>query len=151
MSSLALAIPILLFTAAFAWWDWKTRTLPNWLTVTALLCGLAFHTFTGGWSGLGVSLGGFLAGFGVLFVLWLIGGGGGGDVKMMGALGAWLGAPLIMIVVVASAFLALAAMIAAIVWKAIFGGAKPSQRALIPYAIPVSLATWCLVLLKLAG
>ena len=44
-------------------------------------------------------------GFGILLVLWLIGGGGGGDVKLMGALGAWVGASLIMKVFFVSAVL----------------------------------------------
>ena len=37
---------------------------------------------------------GFGIGFGVLFVLWLMGAGGGGDVKLIGRAGAWLGAQL---------------------------------------------------------
>ena len=64
--------------------DLKTRRIPNGLTVPAFVCGVVFHVIRGGWAGLGFSLGGFATGFGILLVLWLIGGGGGGDVKLMG-------------------------------------------------------------------
>ncbi len=91
---------VVAFTAAAAVLDWKTKRLPNALTVPAFVCALLFHPIVGatqaGLVGAGhrlaFALGGFATGFGILFVLWLIGGGGGGDVKLMGALGAWLGA-----------------------------------------------------------
>jgi prepilin peptidase CpaA len=89
-----LAVSAFTLTAALS--DLWTRKLPNWLTVPAFALGLVAHTAAGGLAGLGFSLLGFAVGFGVLFVLWLIGGGGGGDVKLMGALGAWLGVRLVL-------------------------------------------------------
>ena len=83
--------------------DVRTRRIPNWFTVPVLAGGLIFHTVTGGWGGLLTALGGFVTGFGILLVLWLMGGGGGGDVKLMGAVGAWLGAWLTLIVFLLSA------------------------------------------------
>lgn len=71
--------------------DFRTRKIPNWLTVPLFFAGLVFQTVVGGWWGLLHGLAGFGVGFGVLFVMWAIGGGGGGDVKFMGAAGAWLG------------------------------------------------------------
>jgi len=76
------------FTAVAAVSDLRTRRLPNWLTVPAFAAGLLAHTVVNGFAGLGFALLGFATGFGLLLVLWLIGGGGGGDVKLMGALGA---------------------------------------------------------------
>src|SRR5207247_9306079 len=56
-----------------------------------LLLGLMAATWMGGWSGLGDSLAGCLL-LGVpYFLLFVFAGGGAGDAKMMGALGAWLG------------------------------------------------------------
>jgi prepilin peptidase CpaA len=58
-----------------------------------------------------LSLGGFATGFGILLVLWLIGGGGGGDVKLMGALGAWLGPLLTLGVFLGSTLIAVFGML----------------------------------------
>ena len=97
------------FTTTAAISDWRTRKLPNWLTVSALLVALLMHTVVHGFAGLTFSLLGFATGFGFLLVLWLTGGGGGGDVKLMGALGAWMGAGLTLHVLVISTALAASA------------------------------------------
>jgi prepilin peptidase CpaA len=139
-------------------WDLRSRRIPNWMTVPFFIAGLIFHTLTSGWAGFGFAAGGFATGFGILFVLWLIGGGGGGDVKLMGAVGAWLGAPMTLIVFIASSLLALLVAIVAIVWRlvnpspALAGGppANSSARSAmsagraVPYAVPVALAIWLL-------
>lgn len=97
------------FVAVAAVSDLRTRRLPNWLTVPALGAGLLAHTVMNGFAGLGFALLGFCTGFGILLVLWLIGGGGGGDVKLMGALGAWLGSSLTVAVFLTSTVLTVAA------------------------------------------
>ena len=79
------------FTALAAGFDLRTKKLPNRLTVPALVAAFVFHGATSGSSGQLTALAGFATGFGILLVLWIVGGGGGGDVKLMGALGAWLG------------------------------------------------------------
>ena len=79
--------------------DIRTRRLPNVLTVPACLLGLLFHLVIGyhqgGLTGLGegllLSLGGFAVGFGLYLLRWLGGSASGGEVKFMGAIGAWLG------------------------------------------------------------
>jgi Flp pilus assembly protein protease CpaA len=81
-------------TAASAVTDFRSRRIPNWLTLTAFVLGLLFRLATEGTPGLLDAGLGFGAGFGTLFVLWVCGGGGAGDVKLMGALGVWLGLSL---------------------------------------------------------
>ena len=49
--------------------DVKTRRIPNWLTVSAFVTGIAYHVITNGWQGLGFSMAGFGVGFGILLVL----------------------------------------------------------------------------------
>ncbi len=98
-----------IFVAVAAVSDLRTRRLPNWLTVPAFGAGLLAHTVMNGFTGLGFALLGFATGFGLLLVLWLIGGGGGGDVKLMGALGAWLGSSLTVAVFLASTVVAVGA------------------------------------------
>lgn len=151
------------FTATAAVIDLRTRRLPNWLTAPAVLLGLAFHTATGGLSGLGLSLAGLATGFGILFVLWLIGGSGGGDVKLMAALGAWVGFTPILIVFFVSAIVAglggtlvLGVRTVGRGWNRVRPVLDPfnkkktrrptleqkSRRRLMPYAVPVALSTW---------
>jgi prepilin peptidase CpaA len=55
--------------------------------------GLLIHAAWAGWRGFGHSVLGLLLGLSFLFVFYLLGGMGAGDVKLMGAAGALLGAP----------------------------------------------------------
>lgn len=72
---------------------WTGHKIPNKLTYPAALVGLALHLLAVRplTSALAEGFGGFLLGFGVLFVGFLFGGIGGGDVKAAGALGALTG------------------------------------------------------------
>ena len=56
-----------------------------------------YHTFAPQGIGPLWALAGFAVGFSLLIVPWLLGGGGMGDVKMLAALGTWLG-PLLVLV-----------------------------------------------------
>jgi prepilin peptidase CpaA len=71
--------------------DLRARRIPNWLSGGTLVSGLVFAGWSGGGAGL---LDGLLA-CAVLAIpyvlLFLFAGGGAGDAKLMGALGAWLG------------------------------------------------------------
>jgi prepilin peptidase CpaA len=84
---------------------WKFK-VHNVLTLPLLGSGFIYHGLMGGTSGLVGSLLGFLFGFGVLIVLYILGGMGAGDVKFMAALGAWLGMPLTFYVFIASSLAA---------------------------------------------
>ena len=101
--------------------DLRSGKVPNWLTYPAILLGLAGHALAGGLRGEGGQLGltgaaaGLAVGFVPLLVCWLAGGIGGGDVKLMaaiGALGGWefaIGAMLYGFI--AAALMAIAVMI----------------------------------------
>jgi prepilin peptidase CpaA len=71
--------------------DIANRRIPNPLTFGAALAGVMAHIALGGWSGIGISVGGWLVGLACFFPFFLLGGMGGGDVKLLAALGAWLG------------------------------------------------------------
>src|SRR5262245_35870665 len=88
---------VALITATAAVLDYRTKKIPNWLTVSAALLGLAYHTFTPGGMGAVAALAGLAIGFSLLILPWLLGGGGMGDVKLLAALGAWLGPVLILV------------------------------------------------------
>lgn len=81
-------IGVLISAAIF---DMRGSRIPNWLTLSASLCGLLGHVFIDGLDGMFFSLKGLLLGTGLFMVIHLIGGMGAGDVKLMGAVGALLG------------------------------------------------------------
>ena len=168
-------LAVAVFTLVAMVSDLRTRTLPNWLTVSGFVIAILFHVITRGWAGLGFALGGFAVGFGILLVLWLIGGGGGGDVKLMGAVGAWLGPQLTLAVFVFSTLFAVFASMAVLAHTSINRGfgyvqrryvtpsasgrkragsalvadqAQRAQRRLMPYALPVALGTWLVLAWK---
>lgn len=68
--------------------DVKTRKIPNWLTFSAAAAGLAGNIFVNGWEGALFSVKGMLVGLCVFLIPFILGGMGGGDVKLMGAIGA---------------------------------------------------------------
>lgn len=78
----------------------------NVVTLPTLFMGLVASALFGGWAGLGQSLLGALVGFGVLLVFFTLGGVGAGDVKLLTALGAWLGPLFTFEVFLAAAVLA---------------------------------------------
>lgn len=71
--------------------DLRTRRIPNVLTFSAAAAGLVFHLATGGWSAAGWSLFGLFAGALLFFPMFALRGMGAGDVKLLAAVGAWLG------------------------------------------------------------
>ncbi len=72
--------------------DLLWRRIPNALTAPAGLLGLIYHASPApGALGAGAALAGMLAGGALLLVLYRMGRVGGGDVKLLAALGAWLG------------------------------------------------------------
>ncbi len=76
---------------AGAAYDVRGRRIPNHLTFPVLLLGFLWAICLGGWRGGLEALGGCLLLGAPFVVLWLFAGGGAGDAKLMGALGAWLG------------------------------------------------------------
>lgn len=71
--------------------DVRMRRIPNILTFGAAGLGLLFGLATGGWSGLGWAALGWLAGAAVWLPFFVLRGVGAGDIKLLGALGVWLG------------------------------------------------------------
>ena len=81
---------------------WKFKVY-NALTIPTLVLGVAVSASLGGWAGLVSSLLGAGLGFGLLVIFFAAGGVGAGDVKLLAAVGAWLGPSLTYQVFVASA------------------------------------------------
>lgn len=99
------------FGALYIWWclaffwlllllaeiDWKMQLLPDILTYPLLLLGLVFSMFAGQWVGIGESVIGAFVGYFLpiivsLFFVWKKSDAfGGGDIKVLSAIGAWIG------------------------------------------------------------
>src|SRR5262245_2179308 len=81
----------LILAAAGSVTDLRSRRSPNRLVVTGLVLGLALNVRAAGFAGIGSSLGGAVLGLALFLPIFLLGGMGGGDVKLMAALGSLVG------------------------------------------------------------
>ncbi len=113
--------------------DLRWFTIHNALTLPLLASGLIYHAFVNDGVGLFSSIGGALFGAGILGLIYLLGGMGAGDVKLMAGIGAWLGWPLILQVFVITT---IAGAIYGLALIAAFGrGDKRSSERIIEAAV----------------
>lgn len=147
MTDLQLALPAFLaaigLTASYL--DFRYRRLPNWLCAIALIAGLAFSFYLGGWAGMGwAGLHAAIAlaiGAGLFALGWI----GGGDAKYYAAIAAWFGLGTGFLLL---ALIALAGLVLAIIWLvfrnkfASLAGDDAEMRSELkkmPYGIAISL------------
>lgn len=126
---------------------WRRR-VSNWVTMGAFAAGVALQAYIGGLPGLGDSLLGGLYGFAVFLVFYLLGGMGGGDIKLMAAFGAILGSEKILVAAVMTGilgaifalfYLAAVKLVQLARRKETDPDAPPARKAMIPYAPAISL------------
>jgi prepilin peptidase CpaA len=103
---LALLIGAVVLAVIAAWTDLRSRRIPNWLTVSGLVVGLAANAAISGWSGLKESLLGMVVGLGLLLPFVLLRSLGAGDWKLAGALGSFTGPKLLMDLLLGSVLVA---------------------------------------------
>jgi prepilin peptidase CpaA len=97
--------------------DWRSRRIPNWLTVPGLLVGVAVNSAASGWLGLKASLLG--AGLGLLVLLPFVymRSLGAGDWKLAGALGAFVGPGVLVDLLMISVFVAGIMAVGLVIYK----------------------------------
>ena len=127
---------------------WR-REISNVLTASAFAVGIALNGYLAGWSGVGDALLGGLIGFGVFFIFFVLGGMGGGDVKLMAAFGAIIGKDQIVTAAVMTAIVGALMALVFLIYRKVrraFSNAdaanadgQPDRKAFIPYAPAISL------------
>lgn len=80
--------PVLIIAAVY---DIRFQRVPNWLNFSTAAAGVACHTYLGGLNGFILSVEGMFLGIALLVLFFIMGGMGAGDVKLLGAGGAFLG------------------------------------------------------------
>ncbi len=78
--------------------DYKKQKIPNYLTLPTILIALIYHCNLSGMNGLLFSLLGMFTGIALLIIPYIMGGMGAGDVKLLGAIGAFVGCKSVVVV-----------------------------------------------------
>jgi prepilin peptidase CpaA len=84
-------VPLVVLLCVAAITDLRERRIPNWLTVLTVAGGLAQSVIWGVPVSPAQAFLGLLVGFGLMFIPFALGAMGGGDVKLLAGVGAWLG------------------------------------------------------------
>lgn len=128
--------------------DLMRRRISNLIPAAALASGVAVNSVMSGWHGTLSSVLGALAGFAVFLVFYLLGGMGGGDVKLMAGFGAIIGLGHLLEAALWTAAIGGLLAAAVIAFQTVRGFWKKSSRAgkgnadSIPYAPAIALGVW---------
>lgn len=106
-----------LLAAVAGWMDWRSRRIPNWLTVPGLFVGVAANSAAAGWPGTRTALLGAGLGLALLLPFVLVRSLGAGDWKLVGAVGAFLGPGSLIVVLLGTVFVAGAMALVLIIVK----------------------------------
>ena len=162
-----LVLALLLMVAVYV--ELKENRIPNWLTLSGMALGLLLGYLRGTtvfWS----SLGGLAIGFGFFFVFYVFGGVGGGDVKLMGAAGALMGADLVKPALFYTAVLGAFLAVLIVIWRKDFwvrlglwfrrlafwhqrpdaAAAEPAPIT-VPYGLAIAAGCLLAIIIKAAG
>jgi prepilin peptidase CpaA len=106
---------VLILSAAIT--DLLRKKIYNFQTYPAMIAGLILGFLYGGLNGALENAAGLAAGIAILFVFFIIGGLGAGDVKLLGAIGALKGAQFVIWTMFYTGLVGGAVALAVIVWK----------------------------------
>lgn len=97
--------------------DWRYRRIPNWLTVSGAVAGIAVNAVFYRWTGVKAALLGMAVGLALLLPFVLVRSLGAGDWKLAGALGACLGWRQLLTVLMGTILVAGVMAFAVVIWK----------------------------------
>lgn len=165
-----IAVLVLVTVAAFL--DIRSHRIPNWLTYPSWAVGVLIAGVTLGSTGVTNSIAGFLVAFAPMFLMFLGGSIGGGDVKLMGGVGALLGFPaglnaLISSILIGGFFAAIILLwqgrlfpilkhAASNVWSKFYIAhvpiePPPAQKDSFPFGVAIALGTYLTVISIVSG
>ena len=121
--------------------DLMRRQIANWIPLTALAGGLLWQLASYGWTGLLYGAAGAAAGFAVFLIFYLLGGMGGGDVKLMAGFGALLGAGRLVEAALWTAGVGGLIALGVLGYRSLRGSLSGKPEA-IPYAPAIALGVW---------
>jgi prepilin peptidase CpaA len=134
--------------------DLARRHIANWIPAAALAGGFGWQIGQNGWHGALAAAAGTAVGFAVFLIFFLLGGMGGGDVKLMAGFGALLGAGRLLEAALWTAGIGGLIALAAIGWKGLrrvvgiqvnpqaMTQEEKERAASIPYAPAIALGVW---------
>src|SRR5689334_9663276 len=131
--------------------DLARRHIANWIPAAALAGGFGWQIGQSGWMGAVTALAGTVAGFAVFLIFYLLGGMGGGDVKLMAGFGALLGTGRLLEAalwtagiggLIAAGFLGVRALRRALGWTTSPTTKQGTDQESIPYAPAIALGVW---------
>jgi prepilin peptidase CpaA len=130
--------------------DLARRHIANWIPAAALAGGFGWQIGLSGWQGALTALAGTATGFAVFLIFYLLGGMGGGDVKLMAGFGALLGTGRLLEAALWTAGIGGIMAVAVLGWKALRRSPAPAtlsveereREASIPYAPAIALGVW---------
>lgn len=102
--------------------DAVTGKIPNAITYPGIVAGLLLGLWAGGLAGLGLSLLAMAIAAVPFLLAFIFGGGGGGDVKIMAAVGALLGFPDILVLMAHALLIGAVMGLALLLWHKRLGG-----------------------------
>jgi len=131
--------------------DLARRHIANWIPAAALAGGFGWQIGQSGWPGVLTALAGTVVGFAVFLIFYLLGGMGGGDVKLMAGFGALLGTGRLLEAALWTAGIGGIMALVAVGWKALRRSSRVAgtlsveereREASIPYAPAIALGVW---------
>ncbi len=139
--------------------DLKRRHIANWIPAAALAGGIGWQMGLNGWHGALTGLAGTAVGFAVFLGFYLLGGMGGGDVKLMAGFGALLGPGGLLQAALWTAAVGGVMAVGALGWQKLRTGAAAAPKGAahvvltekaapvkdndsIPYAPAIALGVW---------
>ena len=134
--------PVIFILLIAAAWDIRFNRIPNWLTFPSMIVAVSSSVASGDVEGLLFSLMGATLGMATLAIPYGMGGMGAGDVKLMGAVGAFLGVGKIVLALLWTALVGgLYAIILLIYYFLLKRTARPSLSSAFPYALHENVLT----------
>lgn len=85
--------------------DIRFHKIPNWITFPAMMLGIAHYSYMNGSQGLIFSISGLFLGIAIFMPFYFLTGMGAGDVKLLGAVGCFLGAKGVLVAFLATALI----------------------------------------------